>query len=612
MQYLNLEYKIPHLEDKDIPKIEEYLLPFESEYFNTFKQLFPDINLEKYNIVLSDNIWRDIDFFYKENGFSYNKLRPKGLEHLGNIVSLNGITKYFWSSQYFNDAAIKMFFTLLIENIISNELEIKYSISREIPIDNGINLMSERLTKLWLGHLRSGHAANKITNYTNTDYESMEDLTFAFKRNIKIFHYKYQGDLDNYTFLLNSILELEIYIRRILSYKNEINLKGLEEFDKEINSIISKLEDPKFNLDSFHFNNYTDIKDNILSILRKCDIEMYESKNTKEIGFKISDGPKKLFPTLIDTHQRIICFIDILGFKALIEEYESINSSLVLKKLKSVFEQSRNFAFNQLVGIFSDEIKNEVEYKMFSDCIVISMPFIEYGIDLKSGFYSMAMILNFFQQSFMKEGFYLRGHVTIGSYYSDENILFSGGLVEAYQNESNTLYPVISVNSKLIDKLVKKTNQDDAIPTFNKLLISHTFSESKQNIILNPYFTLENYKDIDNQLNNIFGKSVSDLFKEYEIEFSFKKIFEEALAQQGINDIEKEFEKSKSDIFDKLIANYNIQLNIYQNLENDHSKRVAASRIIDKYSFLISLLDWLSDIEDIRFSFLELNNQSLI
>jgi hypothetical protein len=606
MQYLSIKYNISGLQTQDIKKIEAILSPFEKEYFNKYKLLFPNYTIPNLDVVLSENIWSDVEQFYLENERKLDELRPKGLEHLVKIVTLDDRTKYFWNSRYFDNTSIKNFFNVLIGDLISTHLEKKYGIDKQIQLNLGISRLSEILFKNWLVLVSSKKLASEITKTTELEYDSMEDFTFAFKRNIKQLHYAYQREIDNYKFLMNCILELDIYVRRVLSYKTSQNFTGLEEFDDEMKGLTAAIDNSNFDLENIGSKEYNIAKESIINIFKKCDIEIYDNTDLKGMGFHISHGPKKLFPDLIDTHPRIICFIDILGFKALIDEYESQNTSLVLKKLKQAFDTARQIAFNLLVDILSDDFKDEIEIRMFSDCITISLPFIEFGTDIKNGFYNMAIILNVFQQTFMKDGFYLRGHLTIGSYYSDDNMLFSGGLVEAYLNESCTVYPVVSINSKVIDKIKKKTEYDDSLPSFNKLIICHNIGNVEHNKVLNPFFTFESYKNIDEQFNKIFDRILGTGLSELGIDFSFKKILEKEFSRQGIGDMDSEIEKGKNKIIEVLIEKYKEQLNIYQNMNYSHNKRLIASQIIEKYKFLFALFRWLSDENDTNFEYLEI------
>lgn len=608
MKYLEIEYKINGLQEGDVKAIEDFLLPFEKEYFDRFKKIFPKFQIPKIQLLISDDIWKDIEEFYSNHGTIYKKIRPKGLDHLIKIASYNEDIKYFWPSQYLGDKAVPLVFQVIIENLIGTHLKVKHNISESIIFDRGIQHLTKTLFNLWLVHKEAKDTASKIVNSTNLEYESMEDLTFAFKKNIKHFHHEYQSFQDHYNFLIYSILEFEIFFKRILSYQTTNNLSGLDEFKIEILSLIKLVENSIGKIGKLNQETLQKAKILIIDILKKCDINLYEDKQAKNVGFKISKGPKKLFPTLIDTHPRIISFIDILGFKALIEEYESENSSLVLKKLKKVFDSAIQAAFKILTTTMDEDIKEEIEYRMFSDCIIISLPYIEFGVDIKQGFFNMALILNILQQTFMRAGFYLRGHVTLGSYYSDENMLFSGGLVEAYMNEKSTFYPIISINNRVISKLLHKTEYDRSLPSFNKLILKHNFAGVQNKIFMNPFYTIEFYNNIDKEINNVFNSGFGIDLSKIGFDLSFKSIINKEFNKQGLPNIDKEFEKDKKEIFNVLIEKYNEQINVYQNLRNDNETRMLASSIIEKYKFLYNLFKWLLDSdENENFEYVELN-----
>lgn len=595
MKYIELEYSVNGLQESDKKAIQEFLQPYEEKYFGNFIKTFPQYEIPKIHLHISDDIWVSINEFYSDHDISYDKSRPKGLEHLIKVASTKEKTKYFWASNYFGELAVPIAFQVIIENLIGKQLNKQYKIERIITFDKGLQYLSKTLFTLWVVHLVTKETASAIVESTKLDYESMEDLMFAFKKNIKHFHHEYQSNQDNYQFLINSVLELEIFIRRILSYKTETNLSKLDEFEDDIISLIQLVNSTKGYLGKFDENILNSVNLMIIKILQKCDIQIYEDSESKNIGFRITEGPKKLFKDLIDTHPRIVCFLDILGFKALIEEYENVNNSLVLKELKTVFDAAIEASFTLLTSTMDKDEKEELEYRMFSDCIIISLPYIEFGIDIKKGFHNIALILNVMQQTFMKSGFYLRGHVTIGSYYSDDNMLFSGGLVEAYMNESTTIYPIISINNKIIKKLEKKTEYDESLLSFEKLLIKHNYGESENNIFINPFYTIDIYKNLDIEFNRILSSGIGSNLTDLGLDFSFKSLLNKELNKEGIPLIEKEVEKDQKEIIKVLVDKYNKQIEIYQNMNNDHKTRNLASSIIAKYKFLHNLFSWLEE-----------------
>lgn len=597
MKYFNLEYSVNGLQEGDKKAVEEYLQPYEEKYFGSFIELYPQYKIPTINLHLSDDIWKSIHEFYLEHGIDYEKSRPKGLDHIVKVASTTNKTKFFWASNYFGERAVPHVFQVIIENLVGNQLNKQFAVESAITFDKGIKHLTKTLFTLWVVHLISKEAAFAIVKSTSSDFESMENLVFAFKKSIKNYHHKYQSNQDNYQFLLNSVLELEIFIRRILSYKTNTNLTKLDEFEYDILSLVQMVDSSKDSLGNIDANILENVKSIIVSILQKCDIDIYEDKDSKEIGFKISKGPKKLFQDLIDTHPRIVCFLDILGFKSLIEEYEAVNNSLVLKKLKTVFDTAIEASFTLLTKTMDKDDKEYLEYRMFSDCIIISLPYIDFGIDVKKGFLNIAMILNVMQQIFMKSGFYLRGHVTIGTYYSDDNMLFSGGLVEAYINESSTIHPIVSVNKKILDKLFIRTEYDGALLSFEKLLIKHNYEGVHNNTFINPLYTMDLYKNLDIEFNRMLSSDIGGSLTDLGLDFSFKSLLNKELNKQGIPLIDEELENEQQEIIKVLIDNYNKQVEIYQNMNNDHKTRMLASSIMEKYMFLRRLFSWLKESE---------------
>src|SRR5690606_30542224 len=193
----------------------------------------------------------------------------------------------------------------------------------------------------------------------------------------------------------------------------------------------------------------------------------------------------------------------------------------------------------------ADEIKDEMEFRMFSDCITISCPYIDFGIDFKERFYAISILLNTFQQVFMSKGFYLRGHVTIGSHYSDDNMIFSGGLVEAYSNDGSTVYPAISIIPKVLDKISKQTEYDESMLSFEKMIIQHRIRDVQNNTILNPFFTLDSFQSMDQQLHKLLKNTLGPELNNLLSQFSIQDIFEKEFKKHGLKDITTQMEQSK-------------------------------------------------------------------
>jgi hypothetical protein len=108
--------------------------------------------------------------------------------------------------------------------------------------------------------------------------------------------------------------------------------------------------------------------------------------------------------------------------------------------------------------ISNSEFKNIeiIKFKQFSDCICLSIPDFN-GSDSEAPMIGMFLLLikNYYF-NFVRKNLYLRGGVSIGFHYEDDNIIFSDGLIKAYYLESKkSIYTRIILDKKLNKRLKK-------------------------------------------------------------------------------------------------------------------------------------------------------------
>lgn len=604
MKYINITYSVNGLEKQNQEEIDKELSIHEEKYFNHLTQFFPNYTLPEISAVLTEDILYDIQKFYESEKSENVKLDSKGINFTVKIIVINQKTRIFWNYNVYSEYGIKAYFAVLLEHLIGNIYKDKLKISDTIDVSAKLYNVSKQLCQIWYLHTKCSNIRKEIVDNIDEGFDSMDKFTFAFKRNIKKLHYNYQENINHGLFFEQAIVELEIYIRRIITDSKSQSIQGLDEFKEPIEIIVRAinilLKEPVETLDF----NKCEIADQIKLILEKCDIHLPNIEKDFTIAFEIKEGPKSLFPDLIDTHPRILCFMDILGFKDIINEYETVNSSMALLKLKKCFDAARKASLETLVTLLSPDTKKHIDFKMFSDCIIISFPYVEFGIDIKKGLFEMVLILNVFQQTFMKEGFYLRGHVTMGSHYSDDNMIFSGALVEAYQNEGKSIYPIITVNDKLIKKIEKKHEFDNTLLSFDKLLIRHHYPSSL-NIFINPYYSVESIGNMEDQFSNVFGSLLGADFGQ-KLANTMNKAIDGALKSQGMSSLEEELKKDKETILSVLAQKYASKRMVYDNLNYPHTERMIASKVMDKYLFLFNLISWLNDKEGDLFEYLNL------
>jgi hypothetical protein len=125
--------------------------------------------------------------------------------------------------------------------------------------------------------------------------------------------------------------------------------------------------------------------------------------------------------------ERLVAFIDILGFaEMVIDDEPSVLDTIRLLdgRLRHVRE------------VWRDDW-GDLSVKLFSDCICISCR----PEDCAHMLYELA----FLQFYLSMDGIFLRGGLALGKHFENDLMIFSKGLVEAYQLERMALYPRIVV-----------------------------------------------------------------------------------------------------------------------------------------------------------------------
>lgn len=146
-----------------------------------------------------------------------------------------------------------------------------------------------------------------------------------------------------------------------------------------------------------------------------------------------------------------VAYIDILGFKDMIDN----NSHLPVFALRFIKRFINNYYHS------NNEHNNEVDADeflpkatMFSDSIVISQPIAEVNYLL---FINLIAQL---QYGLFTKGILIRGGISCGKLYHDENYLFGKGLIKAYLFESSYAdYPRIVIDYNLIEEIHKLVNE---------------------------------------------------------------------------------------------------------------------------------------------------------
>lgn len=162
----------------------------------------------------------------------------------------------------------------------------------------------------------------------------------------------------------------------------------------------------------------------------------------------------------MEYEKRIVCFIDLLGFKKMIKDStENLDlRNKILKLLQDInevhnnFQESRNFTvipesetengFNPK-GVFDSGLQSEMSF--FSDSVIFSYKLTQQREDLMDVIMALHEI-SFFVFQMLSMGFFVRGGLSYGDVYHKGNICFGPALVKSVSLEETAIYPRISID----------------------------------------------------------------------------------------------------------------------------------------------------------------------
>jgi hypothetical protein len=149
---------------------------------------------------------------------------------------------------------------------------------------------------------------------------------------------------------------------------------------------------------------------------------------------------------------RVVAFIDILGFRSHIEKSEKDENEFAKIFLATHFMKSEE----------TRKINNDNNYRKatsFSDNIVISYP-LDYNMDIVIDIIELQILLT-------NHGFLLRGGIACGKLYHDESVVFGKAMIDAYELESNIAkYPRIVLSENYYDLLCNYKSNSNLMNTY--------------------------------------------------------------------------------------------------------------------------------------------------
>ena len=130
-----------------------------------------------------------------------------------------------------------------------------------------------------------------------------------------------------------------------------------------------------------------------------------------------------------------VVYLDILGFSAQVAKATGNGTAnQLLLELTTALDEAKVDLKIDYEEYAAHGIK-EAPYavKMFTDNVVLGFPIRDDG---ESEFGRMIDILGLWQFTLLKHGFFVRGGVTVGPVYMDDDVVFGQGLLDAYDAET--------------------------------------------------------------------------------------------------------------------------------------------------------------------------------
>ena len=155
----------------------------------------------------------------------------------------------------------------------------------------------------------------------------------------------------------------------------------------------------------------------------------------------------------------LVAYLDILGFREHLERYINPKQEAdkqILEKIEAGLED----AFKS-IKTGANEYFDLIRYNNFSDCSCISAPEFYHTLPEASALSLFLTFLNNYNFHLIRRNIYLRGGVSSGFHREEENLIFSEGLIKAFELESKkAVYPRIIIDKELVKRLKRLWKTD--------------------------------------------------------------------------------------------------------------------------------------------------------
>lgn len=216
----------------------------------------------------------------------------------------------------------------------------------------------------------------------------------------------------------------------------------------------------------------------------------------------------------MENKKYIVAFIDILGFKKLIDDHFSGKNKHALLLLKKALKEAEQFGI-----IYSKQYLKQYNikfsFKQFSDCVCISMPLKPNYTTIES--YGVFInVIRLYQLILLENRILIRGGISIGGHFENANMIFSDALVKSYKLESQSaIYPRILVDKDLLNLIQKNlTEQPEESKVFHQFYGKSLIKDWDDEVFISPFGMIGNLKDVATEFGEI---ELKNMFDEYTV-----------------------------------------------------------------------------------------------
>lgn len=143
---------------------------------------------------------------------------------------------------------------------------------------------------------------------------------------------------------------------------------------------------------------------------------------------------------------RYVAFIDILGFKNLIERSDGVSPEVAIEELVRALEVPHEVDLKGIIlGRIGDISASRHSLTAFSDCVAVSTIATEQGL-MNLLFHVRAILFRL-----LRLGFLARGGIALGSVYHQDGKILGPAMLEAYRLEHRVaIYPRVVLGSTVL------------------------------------------------------------------------------------------------------------------------------------------------------------------